>query len=226
MLQCMLLWRSIVGLFQLWVQLVLQFFGFLLRAHLVHGCVSMTWSGESHENDLFLPSVPNIPFFFSFPLQVRVLLQIKTIAEMAYSSLPIPNVSQTLSNRGSSAPPDFDSSAPPILWANRAVKRWDGSVGGRRTVLGRFSRFSPRISPGRLFFWMQNRPWNSWGYYWPCILAMYFGHCWYISGYLGYVFRFWCILILLHAIWGGKKCSKCTSSVPRAILQAGSSTAS
>ena len=132
MLQCMLLWRSIVGLFQLWVQLVLQLFGFLLRAHLVHGCVSMTCmellpdhsdlekAMRCHENDLFLPSVP---FFFSFPLQVRVLLQIKTIAEMAYSSLPIPNVSQTLSNRGSSAPPDFDSSAPPILWANRAVKR-------------------------------------------------------------------------------------------------------
>ena len=81
MLQCTFFWRHIAGLFQLWVQLFLQLFGFLLRAHLdpfgtrqratyslIHDLyrigARLFCTVESHQNDLFLPSVPNDYTFF------------------------------------------------------------------------------------------------------------------------------------------------------------------
>ena len=213
MLQCMLLWRSIVGLFQLWVQLVLQLFGFLLRAHLAHGCVSMTCM-ELLPDHSDLEKAMRMTFSCQvsqmitvFPCKYEYFFKSKPYLRWhthPYPFLTFPKRYLTLDRQ----PHLIWTRCTPILWANRAVKRWDGypylEVEGPSSAV---PRFSPRISPGRFFLdaklaLKQLRNLLD-------ILAMYSDSH---------------ILIFLHAIWGGKKCSKCTC-VPRAILQAGSSTA-
>jgi hypothetical protein len=212
MLQCMLLWRSIVGLFQLWVQLVLQLFGFLLRAHLAHGCVSMTCM-ELLPDHSDLEKAVRMTFSCQvsqmitvFPCKYEYFFKSKPYLRWhthPYTFLTFPKRYLTLDRQ----PHLILTRCTPILWANRAVKRWDGyrylEVEGPSSAV---PRFSPRVSPSRWFF--------------GCKIGLETVEE--PSGYLGYVFRFTYFDI---SSCDGKKCSKCTC-VPRAILQAGSSTAS